>query len=717
VAKLVSTAILALVCLFDLSWRHDAQAQVLPQFRMTIPASDTQALEVEVTADNYKKPKILYRKDSNSPWAPPTDGLPLASQYAIFSFPISTIPNSAELKSCAIRLVVSEAVPPANTSTLLQLFSEAAQSYKTVASVKVPPETVKGSSIVLSSKSLCEDIKASRNTSSDTARVVRFFLRHEIKNAKVAVFTRNTANDPSVRPRLMLIYSPPNALPGDADWGQLRHDAQRSGRSAWKMYDNGDFTGFKISPLTSQADPNFKPLSLPQSPLLYGGMLVAAKENPYSIVALDQKGNQLPGMQFPGKTLPTKFLAAGPNGLLFDATETSIEADDLRRPVQIQSPVKVAETSKEKKESLIDIPTVASDGSIYIVTSEYVRAYSPPPNARELWQYPTGQVNVAAVTLSEDEGSAYVLFGPSQNTGQNRIVALDAATGDCRWTSSKNINIVRDENERMPTPVAGGQDIYFKNQYPTGNKLYAVKDDEPSETLGNSRVLKPSGGGCDQRMSKEYTAAGPMPLAGRGKEAIYLNQGQLCWARGLEDEVCSDITGCDKGQLKEITLMIGDNSDIPNAMRFYGIDPTSQRLFAMKATYGGGQEPKRLAATCRSAAVQTLGPNLILGPDGTLFNYSNEGKLLAIAPSHAGDTLVLTSQIVGMTKDDCTAGSGPRGENNGTAFLAEKIITDPNLCLPPGTDIILSAAMTIGFRSDFTVKAGARLRAKIGVVQ
>lgn len=338
---------------------------------------------------------------------------------------------------------------------------------------------------------------------------------------------------------------------------------------------------------------------------------------------------------------------------------------------------------------------------------------------------------MSAVTLSEDEGTAYVLFGPGTGTetGQNRIVALDAATGGCRWTSKMTSTapavpvsiIVQNQNNLMPNPVVAGQDIYFTNKFPQGDKLYAFRDKdtmlEPAEPEN-----------CDKRPApgKTYNAAGPTPLAGRGKEAIYLNQSQLCWARDLEAEVCSDVGGCAKEDLKKITLMIGDNSDIPNAMRFYGIDPENDRLFAMKATYKqqpDNQQPKRLDATCRSATVQKLGPNLILGPDGTLYNYSNEGMLLAIAPSgwspkgNAGDTLTLTPTIVGMTKQTCTQKDAPRGPNDGTAFLAEKIVTDPDLCLPPGTDIILSAVKTIGFRSGFTLKAGARLRAKIGVVQ
>jgi outer membrane protein assembly factor BamB len=748
VAKPLAAAMLAFICLIGLPWRHDSKAQ---QLRMTIPADDTQYLDVIVSADNRGAQKITYRDNSRNnigTWK----GTDWQSEFAMLSFPISSIPNNAKLESCKIRLVVSENIPPPSPNagyqiaTLLRLHADPSGSFQTkkfvqkaTIDVDVDKGVEQGQPLVFSHPSLCRVIETKRNETSSTALVVQFFLSTAMKNRAVAVYMRDDSA-PSVRPRLMLSYTPGTAPPGDADWTQIRHDAQHSGRSAWKMYDNpaGDFSDFKNSPLAAP-----KLISVLQSPLLYGGMVVAAKEDPFSIVALDQKGNQLPGMQSKAKdqSTVTKYLAAAPNGLLYDAMEKSIEALDLRRSLTGSIPENVTGVGGGTRESLVNVPTIGSDGSLYIVTGTFVRAYSPPPIARELWRYPTGQGKLSAVTLSEDEGTAYVLFGPGTGTetGQNRIVALDAATGACRWTSKMTSTapavpvsiIVQNQNNLMPNPVVAGQDIYFTNKFPQGDKLYAFRDKdtmlEPAEPEN-----------CDKRPApgKTYNAAGPTPLAGRGKEAIYLNQGQLCWARDLEAEVCWDVGGCAKEDLKKITLMIGDNSDIPNAMRFYGIDPENDRLFAMKATYVG--EPKRLAATCRctsfkspsdspptcrSAAVQNLGPNLILGPDGTLYNSSNEGKLLAIAPSgwslkgNAGDILTLTPTIVGMTKQDCTKGDGPRGPNDGTAFLAEKIVTDSDLCLPPGTDIILSAAKTIGFRSGFTVKAGARLRAKVGIVQ
>jgi hypothetical protein len=51
-------------------------------------------------------------------------------------------------------------------------------------------------------------------------------------------------DDPTRRPRLMLTYRLPEVQPAEADWGQIRHDAQHSGRYSWAMYD--DPTG--ISP-------------------------------------------------------------------------------------------------------------------------------------------------------------------------------------------------------------------------------------------------------------------------------------------------------------------------------------------------------------------------------------------------------------------------------------------------------------------------------------
>jgi hypothetical protein len=723
-----AAAAIALTCLIGLSWPDEAKAL---QLRMTIPADDTQYLDVIVSADERGAQKITYR-DNNGEAIGTWNDADWQSKYAMLSFPISSIPNSVTLKTCAIRLVVSEntAVPEENKNpTLLRLLANPSGNFKdfdqkAIAQVKLGTE--KGLPLVFSSASLCDVIKSKRDETSGTEKAVRFFLSTSMRNRAVAVYMRSTDSNPSLRPRLVLAYSPSEALLADADWTQIRHDAQHSGRSAWKMHDNpaGNFSDFKANPLGAQGL-----VSLYQSPLLYGGMLVAAKAT--SIVALDQMGNQLTQSKEKDQYHLNKYLAAGPNGLLYDATGKSseddakgIEALDLSRSFASSDPEGGTAIADE---SLVNVPTIGSAGSFFTVTSSFVHAYSSPPKARELWRYPTGQRNVSAVTLSEDEGTAYVLFGPGtgQQVGQNRIVALDAATGACRWSSKEGIAIVLQSNGTMPNPVVAGLDIYFRNEFPRGDKLYAFRDKdtmlEPSEPQN-----------CDQRGppggKKTYDGAGPTPVAGRGKEAIFLKQGQLCWARELGDAVCSDVTDCKKEELNEIMLMIGDNSDKPDPMRFYGIDQSidqkNRQLFAIKAKYLDEVEnqPKRLDATCRSATEEKLGPNLILGLDGTLYNYSDKGELLAITPSsdpksNKGGTLTLTSDMVGMTKQDCTKKDAKRGPYNRTAFLSEKIETASDLCLPPGTDIILSAANTIGFRSGFTVTAGARLRAKVGIVQ
>jgi hypothetical protein len=726
----IQAGILALVFLVGLAWRHDAEAQDL---NMTVPAGDADYLDVIVSANNKGEPKITYRGNNRNEigkWKE-TDW---QSKYAMLSFSISSIPDSAELKTCQIRLVLSADVPnPPDTQVVGTILTASAdtdggfQNFVRKATKRVEPGTKRGRPVVLSGKPLCSVIEAKLKAVGDPERVVRFFLSTETRDGEAAVYTSPDAADPSVRPRLVLSYNSTRALLADADWTQIRHDAQHSGRSAWKIYDNpaGDFSGFKVSPLGAQ-----KFLSIPLSPMLYGGMLVAAKEETFSIAALDQKGNQFPGMESntKGQSRVSKYLVAGPNGLLYDSMENFIEAFDLRRTFSSSTPETITSIGTsiggQTRESQVNVPTIGSAGSLFIVTSAFVRAYSAPPNARELWRYSTGQGNVSAVTLSEDEGTAYVLFGPSGDKGQNRLVALDAATGACRWTSSKDIAIIVQPNGAMPNPVVTGRDIYFTDEFPLGKKLYAFRDEK---TMPDPAGAENCAEGAPNGRTA-YNVAAPTPVAGRSKEAIYVNQGQLCWARELQNEVCSAVDGCAQDELAKITLLIGDSSDIPNAKRLYGIDPTNKRLFVMKATYSG-QEPKHLAARCHSTTVQNLGPNLVLGPDGTLYNYSNENsKLLAIAPSSwrkkgdaggtdTGDTLVLTPEIVGMTKDACTQGNGPTGPNNGTAFLAEKIVTDTDLCLPAGTDVILSAAKTIGFRNGFTVKAGARLRAKVGIVQ
>ncbi len=101
-------------------------------------------------------------------------------------------------------------------------------------------------------------------------------------------------------------------------------------------------------------------------------------------------------------------------------------------------------------------------------------------------------------------------------------------------------------------------------------------------------------------------------------------------------------------------------------------------------------------------SMEGLGPNLVLGPDGTLYNSNEQKNLLAIVPKTFVSTqnLTLSQELL---------------KTNVVAFRAPgSISTAPDLSLPANTDIIVVAGQKITLGPGLKVATGARLRARVG---
>ena len=683
VARSMLVVAVSLVFLLDAPWMQPAEASAPATLQTTLPMADLVPGEpvIAVEADINKTP----------------------TGTASVRFDLTSLPAGAELASCAVRVVIANKVADDEGGGVL--LSLEAEPQQTLAAKNVPPGTAAKTSVILRSKRLCDYLASALRPDKPVAP--QFRLSTTTRERKVEIFGK-VEDDRSLAPRLMLTYTLAGALPGDADWSQIRRDAQHSGRSAWRMYDPAGAyspTGFAISPVgTTQIGEDDGPASFAfrQSPLLYDGRLFTVIDggvNQYRIRALDRAGRVL--AESPPITQKPRFLAASPRGRLFYAAENRILAYDIAGAALAPAPEK-----DTIPETLLDVPTAGANGALYVVTSEYVRAYSPQPAPQELWRYRTGQNNVAAVTLSADEATAYVLFGADAP----RVVALDTATGDCRWTQALDGRIIRGSNEAMPIPVVAGRSVFITEHFPTGDKMFVVRDGKPPASAPGTSELTPpppSASSCrvDRAPEGQTTIAGdsthmPTPMAGSGAEAFFLKSGQLCWQRE-EQGGCAIPVGCKTDELTKVTLLIGDSSGGSSVTRLYGLDPVNSRLLALAVGWneGGG-----LSATCRRADLPGLGPNLILAPDGTLFNYGPKRMIQAIVPNGFAPTakdLTLTADLLAT--------------NNDTTFRVPGTIrTAPGLSVAAETDVWLVAGQRIGFEAGFTVRTGARLRARTG---
>ena len=675
-----------------------------------------------------KKPRVLHTAIAANPL--PTaqfiiaaDNRQKPTQEQELQFPMQSLPKDKDaLTSCAVRLVMAERYPKDTNNesqfdpVVLGLFQFPAQDPEAqpVAAWAVPPKTEKSTAVVLRSKSLCQALTPGQ------AEPARFLLRTTVREGRLVLFGQSDNDNPSDRPKLLLTYNLPNGTPGEADWGQLRHDVQHSGRSGWRVYDpDGKYAPTQFSVVALNAPDGVSDSgNLRQSPLLYGGEIFNAPDlegHTYELTARDRSGQVLSKVTV-DDNLPIrqpKFIVAGGRDRLYYFSENRIVGYSLASGALVRAP----EPPIPNAGTLLttSTPTVGADGSLYFATDNNVQAYSPGPEQKLLWryQYPTQEHQVGAVALSNDETTAYILLGGTDT----RLVALDAATGDCRW-QQQGFAIDRKENSTgtMPIPVVAGNDIFVTDSYRTvtewtGDHLYVFHDEAQPTTPAGGGLVSPAPprpacradkapGGMEVRGGEGNHI--PAAVAGPGDEAYYIRDGKLC--RSLKEEDCKAVQCSGGKDLKGITLLIGDNSAGNSFHHLYGLDGVKKELFYISF----GEWPQALKCDAYQPGAN-VGPNLILAPGGTLYNVGNDSRIRAIVPTALADsqkkeTLTLDEKFL-------------RDNSDSTIRVSGTIKTADNLPLPSDTNLILVAGESISFGNGLKVEQGAQLRARVGLGQ
>jgi len=623
-------------------------------------------------------------------------------------FALSPLPSGIELTSCALRVVLDRNTSQSDDNgVLLQLF-EAGDSARPVAALRVPPRSVAGAAVHLRSSSLCGVLERALKEKNAT---VRFRLQTTTRNGRLS-FAGSRGEEQAALPRhghvprlLLRYHGAAEGRVGDADWGQIRHGAGHGGRSDWRLHDPGGGLG-PTTWTTAPIPVTEVATDLRQSPILYRGRILTVTgpgEGPFRLVTLDRSGAVV------GQTAPQqqpRFLAAGGAGRLAYATENHVLLFD---PLALSTPSVALQFPDN--ETMRDPPTIGRDGALYTVTNQNIRGFTA--GLAESWRFRIGnQDDISAVTLSDDETTAYVLIGGAQPA----LMAIDAGTGDCRWSQPLKA-ILHGSNEPMPIPVVTGTDILVTDAFPTGDSLNIIHDIPPPAPPSDRGGIVPPTPTATCRAETapaglsritEAEAHVPTPVAGISNDAFYLRSGRLCRGRSgqgdtgrIWDESCIEMDGCPANLAQGITLLIGDSSGGANAGHLYGLAPVSRQIFFITAT---PEENGGLRARCLAQTFAGLGPNLVLGPDGTLFNTTIDRGMQAIVPAGfeatAGD-ITLTEELL--------------DQNRGSAFRTPgEIVTSPDLRFGPTADAILVAGKRVVFSTGLRVSQGAYLRARAG---
>lgn len=541
-----------------------------------------------------------------------------------------------------------------------------------------------------------------------------------------------------------------DARPGRADWSQSRRDAQQSGRSPWRFYnDDGAYTPVNFA-VGTLGDAPFNDVTPPL--LLYNRQLIAVSGGS-SVKIMDADGAVLRTI---GLDVTPKFIGISQQGWLYATAANKIVMQPPHGRLYFAIDI-------SEKETVLYPPTIGAGGNLFVVTNKYVSAYPAPPVPTTLanlplWRYRTtsgdkSNNGVSAVTLSEDEQTAYFVDAQS-----NAMIALDTATGAVKW-KLEGVQISRAENEPMPVPVVAGGTLFVTNHAPTGSQLYVV-----NAVTGD--LLRTNSG-------KDITA----PVVGPDQSVYYFRDGdreglpdregvlyRLKLEKGKVEEAiandsCPDIK---KSPDEEgVNLLRADQSG-----NIYALDRNKNVLALVPAGGGkcvrlGGTPPGSYSASCSdismngtilTAQCRTTGgqmqltalnvaqcvgdignhdgnlgcqggqpaspqppsqlniASLIIAPDGSMFGYSRAQKLVRISPVAPG-TLTLTNQILKLSKDENTPALV---EDNDMTFRAGEVTTAPGLNLPANTNINIVAAKGVVFQPGLRIAAGARLRIKVG---
>ncbi len=652
--------------------------------------------------------------------APPAASLVIAadewnrpSATAEFQFHLAPLPRGGGLASCALRVVLDKNSSNSDDNgVLLQLF-DAADSARPVAALRVPPRTTAGSALLLRSKSLCATLDKVLKPAGAESGSVKFRLQTTTRNGMLSLAGMAVAASgppPGHAPRLLIGAYSGDGPAGGADWGQIRQGPGHGGRSDWRLYDpQGRYnaTSSVALPIRGQQVRD----DLRQSPILDRGRILTVTDlgaGQFRLAALNRSGAILE--QITLRDLP-RFLAAGGAGRLAYASENRILlfAPRALATLPVALPIPAGET-------LRDTPTLGRDGALYTVTTQNIRGFSP--GLAESWRFAIGnQDDLAAMALSADLATAYALIGGASPA----LLALDAGTGDCRWRQPLP-PIKHGSNEPMPAPVVTGNDILVTQAFPTGDQIYVIHDRPPAaDPPEQGGIVPPTPQAACQAAAAPagLTVIGesgdhiPAPMAGISNDAFYLRAGRLCRGRSGPDpqkpdsglriwnEQCKPMDGCAPGDAKGISLLIGDSSGGESFDHMYGLAAEARRLFFITAHLQAGGD---IAPTCRMQPVANLGPNLVLGADGTLINVTVDRKLQAIVPAGFATNpgnITLTQPLL--------------DKNNRSTFRTPAAIsTAADLRLGAGNEVILVAGVRVVFSTGLRIAAGANLRARVG---
>jgi len=541
------------------------------------------------------------------------------------------------------------------------------------------------------------------------------------------------------QPRLIIHYydNPDKHANRAANWPQGRHDPQQTSQMEWRSYP--DFWGPGDKKLRAYYDVKNRDAKLAgftglSFPLIYDDQVILGAQqvlgsNNYksSILALGSNGDIAWNWPLSGTVKPATTIDQ--DGHLYVVTETRLCILNADTGLDVQSgqpPMTLAPNPEvdrcKKLDDLIgknisiqNAPTVGAGGTLYLPTAQGLFAVSRYPNLKVLWTsaLSTGSARlIGTPALNHSESTLFVA------TSAGTLYAIDTTDGTTRWTANVPIGAT------APVPVVAmgnnGESLVF----------LAVKDKPLNVFRDNDCAIPVSGTSTCGTVGPAHTSDAPTSqvvidsdfarASSPASYAYYVKQpeggrGQLCWlnnalaasCRGFDPSDARESWSDRKFSLSSSSLLAADGrgniyimdwlSDPQNVLQFTAPGQGKDKTM----TGGKLYMLSRVRKNEEGRSTNFGNDNLLLGPDGTLYNVNGD-HLFVLQPRGLLDSLTLNKE---------------NGETaNQTGFLARQTITvEKSFRLEKWSTTILEAGQQINFQPEFSVPLGAELRCRINV--
>lgn len=357
-------------------------------------------------------------------------------------------------------------------------------------------------------------------------------------------------------------------------------------------------------------------------------------------------------------------------GRMYYTSSNWVQVIDLEHNGAITNAISLAGT-------ITTAPTVAKDGSLYLVFADGLEAYSPYPEHKLLWKYPlTGKKS--AVTLNREGTIAYIA-----SYANNTVIALNTENSQVLYTAPVGLHAADNEGATIPVVTNDGY-VYVANRFANADSMF-VFDSRLNriQSISGSHISQPAYG-KDSTVYFTKTGALVKCYPYTAKEVAYPGNSPRSVLADMSNNAY-------------LLYPVGDNGSKLNVY----IAETNNLISTNENTDGG------------------IDKAMVIGADGILYTCTSN-DLLVMPTDAFNDAYILQSNKDEELDNTTFRGSLLEVPASYTLKHRKILVGQSGVSLGGNVQVSADASITvtsgggISFKNGFTVKQGATFSCKTG---